>query len=104
MNTKELSKEEYLGTMGVKMVDVTQTATPSADIWPYVQELTEKKLVLEYVTENELVELVYRNPSTGYDHVLLPTAKKDAFVVIIVNLNSSTIDGHYFLDLRAEYE
>lgn len=104
MNIKELSKEEFISTMCANMVDVTQTATPVVDIWPYVHQLTKANLVLGYVTENELVELVYRNPSGAFDHVLLPTSRENAFVVIVVNINSATILGHYLLDLTTEYE
>lgn len=103
MDTKKLTKEEFINTMGSKMVDVTRTATPQVDIWPYVQQLTREKLVLEYVNESQLVEAVYRNHSNTYDHVLLPTGKENAFVAIVVNLTTTTIDGHYFLDLAAQY-
>lgn len=84
-----------------QMKDITETAEPVIDIWPSVEQLVRKGIVLQYVYENELVESVYGNSS--FHHVLLPTAIKDNFVVLIINLAQQTIDGYYRLDLKKEY-
>lgn len=101
--TIQLTKDEYLGTMGTKMVDVTDTAEPAVDIWPYIQQLTKDKLVLEYFYENNLVEKVYKNDTGTFDHVLIPTDNQNIFVVIVVDLPQAKIKGHYKLDLEEEY-
>lgn len=85
------------------MVDVTNTAEPNVDIWPYVQQLKNDKLVLDYVFERQLVEKVFRNDNNTFDQVLLPTSDANVFVVIIVDLINSKVKGHFKLDLTEEY-
>ncbi len=65
--------------------------------------LVNEGVVDKYIYENELVEIVYRNREVSFDHVLLPTAVKNVFVVIVVSLTAQDIYGHYVLDLNKEY-
>jgi hypothetical protein len=69
----ELTHEEYLGTFHAPMANVTDTAEPLIDIWPYASKLLEKKVLPALVVERCLVEAVYRDRTGTYDHVLLPT-------------------------------
>lgn len=101
--TTELTIDQYKKTMTSKMVNVTETAEPTVDIWPYVAQLVNKQTVLPYVWDNQMVESVYRNEQNTFDHVLLPTNKQNNFVVIIVDLMRETVTGHYLLDLNKEY-
>jgi len=101
--TTMLTEKEYKDTMTNKMVDVTMTAVPVVDIWPYVRQLTLDKVVLEYVCKNELVEKVYRNDKGTFDHVLLPTDNLNIFIIVVVDLEQNEIRGHFRLDLRKEY-
>jgi hypothetical protein len=101
--TKTLSEKEYKETIGYKMADVTETAEPIVDIWTYVKDLVYENIVSEYVFKNNLVEKVYRNDSSTFDHILLPTNDKNVFIVIVVKIGNATILGHYKLDLTKEY-
>ena len=101
--TKALSEKEYKETMGSKMTDVTQTAEPIVDIWAYVKDLVYENIVSEYVFKNNLVEKVYRNDTSSFDHILLPTSEENIFIVIVAKLDNATIFGHYRLDLTKEY-
>ena len=101
--TTKLTEKEFKETMTDKMVDVTRTANPAVDIWHYVGQLTKDKEVLEYVYNNQLIEMVYRNGTGTFDHVLLPTNNSDTFVVIVVDLEQKKIIGHRRLDLNEEY-
>lgn len=101
--TKELSLLEYERTMIVGMNDVTETAEPIIDIWPYVEKLVENSIVLPYVFENNLVEQVYRSNDNKYDHILLPTEKQNYFVVLVIDRTEKILTGHYFLDLNKLY-
>ena len=101
--TNQLTSEQFKKTMIGKMINVTDTAEATVEIWPYVIELNKHNIVLDYVLNNRLVELVYRNYSNSVDHVLLPTENPDTFVVIVVNLKEKNIEGHYKLDLEGEY-
>jgi hypothetical protein len=101
--TTVLTEKEYRETMTDKMVNVTETAEPTVDIWSYVELLTKDKEISNYVYENQLVEMVSRNDEGTFDHVLLPTDKSNVFVVIIVDLKKEKIKGHFRLDLNKEY-
>jgi hypothetical protein len=85
------------------MADVTETAEPIVDIWTYVKDLVYENIVSEYVFKNNLVEKVYRNDTSTFDHILLPTNDKNVFIVIVVKIGNATILGHYKLDLTKEY-
>ena len=85
------------------MADVTQTAEPVVDIWDYVEKLVKQKLVDSYAYENNLVETVYRNDTSTFDHILLPTVDKNVFITLVIDLTSETIFGHIKLDLKKNY-
>jgi len=101
--TKQLTETEFRNTFGNKMIDVTQTAEPVVDIWNYVEELVKQKLVDNHVYENNLVETVYRNDTSTFDHVLLPTGDPNIFTTLVIDLTKETIYGHIKLDLNQKY-
>jgi hypothetical protein len=101
--TKQLTEPEFLTTFGATMTDVTETAEPIIDIWNYVEELVEQDIVDIYVCNNNLVKKVYRNDTSSFDHVLLPTDKKNVFVTIVIDLKNQIIVGHIKLDLNEKY-
>ena len=101
--TKQLTETEFRNTFGNKMTDVTQTAEPVVDIWNYVEELVKQKLVDNYVYENNLVETVYRNETSTFDHILLPTNDPNIFITLVVDLTNETIFGHIKSDLNQKY-
>jgi hypothetical protein len=98
-----LTTDQYMQTMSPEMIDVTDSVSAMVDIWPYVELLAEEGIVPEYVYENALIELVFRNQSDTFDHVLLPTDNDQVFVVIIVDLILKIVKGHLLLDLNKEY-
>jgi hypothetical protein len=49
------------------------------------------------------VEKVYRDPSGRFFHVLLGAAKRNVYLVVIVDEPAQVIHGHYVLDLNKEY-
>lgn len=102
--TKEINQVEYNSTMTSGMTDVTETAEPVVDVWPYVEMLTSEGIVSNYVLENSLVEKVYRSKDSKYDHVLLPTAKENYFIVLVVDIKAKAIIGHHQLDLNKLYK
>lgn len=101
--TNQLTETEFKNTFGNKMIDVTQTAESVVDIWNYVEELVKQKMVDNYVYENNLVETVYRNDTSTFEHILLPTNDPNAFIILVVDLVSETIFGHTKLDLNQKY-
>lgn len=101
--TNPLTEAEFKSTFTERMLDVTQTAEPIVDIWPYVQQLTIQKIVDEYTFNNSLVEKVYRNQTSTFEQVLLPSSNKNEFIIIVVDLVNKNIKGYYRLDLNSEY-
>ena len=102
-DVKELTPDQFKNTMTGTMNNVTESAEPTVDIWPYVQLLVSKEIVSEYVFQNNLVESVYSNQDNSFHHILLPTADQNIFIVIIVNNLKENIEGHYILNLNKEY-
>jgi hypothetical protein len=101
--TKELSETEFKITFGTKMTGVTETAEPVVDIWDYVEELVNQNIVDKHVLENKLVDKVYRNDTSTFDQVLLPTDNKNVFIVLVVDIENETFFGHFKLDLNKKY-
>jgi hypothetical protein len=69
----------------------------------YVEQLVKEKLVDNYVFENKLVATVYRNDTSTFDHILLPTDDQNIFITLVVDLLNGTITGHIKLDLNQKY-
>ena len=101
--TTELNIDQYERTLTERMVNITGIELPAIDIWPYVQELVNKKIIPEEVFTNQAIEIAYRNESGSFDHVLLPTQNRDVFIVIIIDLTNKQIKGHYRQDLNEVY-
>ncbi|NQX56782.1 hypothetical protein HQN86_24405 [Pedobacter panaciterrae] len=101
--TTELTEEEFKSTFGNRMIDVTESAEPVLDIWPYVKQLNEQGIIADSILNDEQVEYVYRTGSSTFDHVLLSGSKSNQYVAVVVDLNSYEITGHYLLDLNSEY-
>jgi hypothetical protein len=99
----ELSKVDFTSTMTPKMLDVTTTAMPVVDIWPFVKELVYEGIVENHVFTNNLIERVYRNQSNWCDQILLPTGSENVFIVILVDIEEKKILGYHRLDLNKEY-
>ncbi len=99
----ELTDTEYKDTMTLGMINVTESAEPAFDIWPFVEILNSKQIVHSYTFKNKLIEAVYRNKTNTFDHVLLPTPDANIFIVIVVDLLNKTVKGYRQLNLNAEY-
>lgn len=100
---KELSREQFLCTMGEKMHDVTETAEAVCDIWKYAEELSNNFLLSEYAFQHKLIDAVYENVEKTYQHILLFSKKHDCYVIIIIDVLKKSVFGHYLLDLNEEY-
>ncbi|MCR5886964.1 hypothetical protein LRS06_04070 [Hymenobacter sp. J193] len=84
------------------MQDVTETAEPLLDIWPYVEAISPADLE-GYEAQFEFVEHVYRDASSRFDQVLVPTNKAEVFLVIVVDLKAVKVYGHHLLNLPELY-
>lgn len=82
------------------MSDVTAEANAAVDIWPYVDALDCNELGIPGIND---VRYVYRDADCRFDHVLIGTGRFNALLVILVDLASGAIFGHFLLDLNKEY-
>ena len=99
----ELSEEQFRATITSSMSDVKGMGAPAVDIWPYVQNLSDEGVIPIYVFEDRLIEHLYKNANSSYEHVLLPTARANAFLCVVVDIQQQQIMGHLMLDLNKEY-
>jgi hypothetical protein len=98
-----LTEPEFKATMTEPMVDVTTEPGDAIDIWPYVAAVAAEVGLSAFVLNESLVEQVYRSGNGVHDHVLLPTEKKNKYLVIVVDRTRATVIGHHVLDLNREY-
>ena len=102
MNTNRLGADEFQKTCKGPMLEVTETAEPPLDIWPYVEALPASDLE-GYELLSGIVEHVWRSAEGQFDHVLVATKSADVFLVVVVDLFKVEIQGHYLLNLPKEY-
>jgi hypothetical protein len=100
---KALSEAEYLDTMRSPMRDVTTEPGDVIDIWPYIESVALEVGLPPSVLQHQFVEYVYRTFDGAFDHVLVPTGKKNIFVAVIVCRTEFSVHGHYLLDLKEKY-
>jgi hypothetical protein len=94
-----LSLTEYKSTITAKMFEVKDTKSLTVDIWPYVQELVNAKIISAEVHENKEIDGIYRNSENTFEHIQIPTTDSNVFTFVIVNLTLGMIKGHFCLDL-----
>ena len=102
MKTRPLDATEFKATFAAPMRDVLAITTNVIDIWPYVAAIPANELLGHTIVDG-CVEHVYRNGNDTFDHVLVVTKTKNAFLTVVVDLVRDTIFGHRLLDLNHEY-
>lgn len=102
MPPRQLTKNEYSATFTSKMHDVTETAQPVVDIWPYVESVPASDLE-EHTIYDNFVEVVYQSDDDAFQHVLVMTKTKNVYFVVVIDLVHVSIYGHRLLDLNREY-
>lgn len=102
MKLNKLSYEDYQAAFQAPMQDVTNTAQPILDIWPYVEAIPAIDLT-GYTLSDGLVPYVYQHPDGKFLHVIVATDNADVFLAVIINMTSIEIHGHFLLDLLKLY-
>jgi len=82
------------------MNDVTATARPVEDIWPYVDQIPPND---HRGHRLEDVAYVYEDGSSSYHHVLSATDVANVFLAVVISLKAGSILGHHLLDLNEKY-
>ena len=102
MRTVLLDEAAFHRTFISPMRDVTEHAEAAVDTWAYVSSIPAADLgALEY--RDGEVEYVYRSADDRFDHVLIPTAVRNLYLVVVVARDTRTIHGHHVLDLNEKY-
>jgi hypothetical protein len=96
MPTVQLNKEdEFRDVTGWRLLDVSESTVEDTDVWPYVEELVLLGLVPKYVAEGKIVAHVFRDGERTFDHVLLSTGSPEDFIVVVIDLATGQIKGHF---------
>ena len=101
MNTYLLSKDQYLNTMTLKM---KQVSTESIDIKlssSYLKAIPKEDLNGFKFSED--ITKAYVNEIKDVEHLLFPSATKNIFLAIIIDLKKGIVHGHYIVDLNQLY-
>ena len=101
--TRELSYQEYKSTFGESMTDISNEPLDSIDIWSYATHLLKIGLINEVVVEDKVIAYAYCNSFYTFSHILLSVGIEDVFMIIVVNLKTKSIEGHYRLNLKKDY-
>ena len=94
---------EYKATMsvGMKLLQPEDVSHPVA-LGDYVRSIPEKDLDGHDFTSKEIVA-VCRDPSDRWVHVLLKSASREVYLVIVVDQTRRSVHGHHLLDLHRLY-
>ena len=95
-----LSLQEFEACFAQPMRNVTESAEPVLDIWPYVDSLDLDALGLSGLND---VQHVYRDAHERFDQVLIGTGRFNTLLVVVVDRHLRTVLGHRLLDLNAAY-
>ncbi len=82
------------------MRNVTESAEPILDIWPYVDSLDLEALGLPAVND---VHYVYRDVAERFDQILIGTGRFNTLLVVVVDRHLRVVVGHRLLDLNELY-
>ena len=96
-----LSAEEFEACFAPPMRNMTESAEPVLDIWPYVDAVDLGGLGSTNLTD---VHYVYRDASDRFDHVLIGTGHFNTIFVVVVDRILSVVRGHHVLDLNERYD
>jgi hypothetical protein len=95
-----LTAEEFERCFAAPMRNVTADADAKVDIWPYVDNLDLDVVGLPSIND---VHYVYRDANGRFDQVLIGTGRFNTLLVVVVDRNLQTIEGHHLLDLNEKF-
>lgn len=99
---KRLSETEYKATMGEPMTRRESNGSAPFDFWSYFDRLPTDEF-FGHDFSDCVVDYVYADPSGLYEHVLVNSLDENVFLVLVLDLKTSSVLGHRVLDLRREY-
>ena len=98
-----LNKEQFLQTMGSSMKGIDTGIELFVDIWHYINNIAEKKMIPKRILSKKTIYSIYMNNDETYEHILISTNRSNYYLVIVVDVIGKNIYGYYLLDLNKEY-
>jgi hypothetical protein len=95
-----LSEAEYKATMEPEPVQIGPDDEPPFDFWPYFDDIPESHLGGHDFSEG-VVTYAWHMPAGGLQHVLVNCERPNVFLVLILDLATETVLGHFLLDIYA---
>lgn len=102
-----LTKAEFKATFSDRMIDIKgreDVVHPDGvlDLEPYLRLAAADIAPLELLSDASPAA-VYHSPDRGFDHVLYPCNRSNAYLVIVVDPRVDDVYGHHLVDLEVEY-
>ena len=99
---RQLSKVEFKATVGDEMVQLGEDAVPPFDFWSYFDALPKDHFGGHDFSEGR-VDYVCEDAQRRYQLIHVRCEAKNVFLVLVLDLSSKTVHGHYLLNLNEEY-
>ena len=98
MNTRKLTEKEFQATIN-KPSKVEGEAEPLFDFWEYVEQIPAEDFEEFDCTKGD-VSNVYQMQGGKYEHVIINSEMQGVGMVIVNDLKSKSVYGHFLLDLN----
>ena len=98
----QLTREQYLATLGEHPTPVAWGATSPLDFWAYVDDIPTTELGGNEFSSGE-VSRAWETVQGTWQHVLIAGTEPNIHLVIVLALAPPAVVGHYVLDLNEEY-
>jgi hypothetical protein len=96
-----LSEAEYKATMAPEPIQIGPDDDPPFDFWPYFDQIPEAHLGGHDFTDGN-VTYAWHMPASGLQHVLVDCERPNVFLVLVLDLATETVLGHYLLDIYGQ--
>ncbi|MFB9177081.1 hypothetical protein ACFFX1_02920 [Dactylosporangium sucinum] len=93
-----LTEAEYRATMEPEPIQIGPEDEPPFDFWPYFDEVPEEDLGGHDFSEGS-VTYAWHMPRGNRQHVLVNCETPNVFLVLVLDLSTESVLGHYLLDI-----
>lgn len=93
-----LTEAEYKATMEPEPIQIGPDDEPPFDFWPYFDAIPEAHLGDHDFSEGG-VNYAWQMPTGKLQHVLVNCETPNVFLVLVLDLRTETVLGHYLLDI-----
>ncbi|WP_238020021.1 hypothetical protein KZZ52_10830 [Dactylosporangium sp. AC04546] len=93
-----LTEAEYRATMEPEPIQIGPEDQPPFDFWPYFDEVPEEDLEGHDFSEGS-VTYAWHMPRSNRQHVLVNCETPNVFLVLVLDLSTESVLGHYLLDI-----